>query len=247
VFADPSLLDAIVLDQPAPCQDGDAGGSASSAAPEAVEGVLGESAADAKSAAIEPPLTTTGETTDAPLLQPAEAAVAAPHLRWLARSRVLSEERGHHPLACCCFHGGGFGPIQPATVPQEHDAPEGATRAASPEIQEVRENWGAALPRDVGGRDARALELARTPWTAAFEVGDDVEDDEEAVACNTLERGLAWACRAFDELILPTTSVSFPCASNLFPVFSVLPGGVAHLRLVRGRPLRRLVGGERAR
>jgi hypothetical protein len=131
VFADPSLLDAIVLDQPAPCQDGDAGGSASSAAPEAVEGVLGESAADAKSAAIEPPLTTTGETTDAPLLQPAEAAVAAPHLRWLARSRVLSEERGHHPLACCCFHGGGFGPIQPATVPQEHDAPEGATRAAS--------------------------------------------------------------------------------------------------------------------
>jgi hypothetical protein len=26
---------------------------------------------------------------------------------------------------------------------------------------------------------------------------------------NTLERGLNWACRAFDEMILPATSVSF--------------------------------------
>jgi hypothetical protein len=44
---------------------------------------------------------------------------------------------------------------------------------------------------------------------ASFKAGDDTEDDEEVAACNTLERGLEWAHRAFDELILPTTSVSF--------------------------------------
>jgi chromosome segregation ATPase len=36
----------------------------------------------------------------------------------------------------------------------------------------------------------------------------DSEGDEEAAARHTLERGMTWACRAFDELILPTTSVS---------------------------------------
>jgi hypothetical protein len=43
----------------------------------------------------------------------------------------------------------------------------------------------------------------------AFESGDDAEDDEEVVARNTLERGLEWARCAFDELILPATSVIF--------------------------------------
>jgi hypothetical protein len=57
--------------------------------------------------------------------------------------------------------------------------------------------------------EARILELACAPWVAAFEAGDDTEDDEEAAACNTLERGLSWAHHAFDELILPVTSVSF--------------------------------------
>jgi hypothetical protein len=43
----------------------------------------------------------------------------------------------------------------------------------------------------------------------AFEAGDDTEDNEEVAARNTLERGLAWARRSFDELILLVTSVSF--------------------------------------
>jgi hypothetical protein len=55
----------------------------------------------------------------------------------------------------------------------------------------------------------QVLELACAPWAAALEVGDDIEYVEEDVACNTLEHGLAWACHAFDELILPSTSVSF--------------------------------------
>jgi hypothetical protein len=57
--------------------------------------------------------------------------------------------------------------------------------------------------------EAQALELSRAPWTAAFEVGEDAKDDEEAATCNTLERGLVWARHTFDELILLMTLVSF--------------------------------------
>jgi hypothetical protein len=60
VFTHPSLLDAIMSGPLAPRQDGDASGSASSTAQEAVEGVLGEFGVDAESAAIAPPLPTAG-------------------------------------------------------------------------------------------------------------------------------------------------------------------------------------------
>jgi hypothetical protein len=99
-------------------------------------------------------------------------------------------------------------PSQPAAASQEHDAPEGTTRAASQEIQEVEEGSGAALLQGATGGESQALELARTPWVVAFETDDDTKDDEEAATINTLERRLAWARRAFDELILPATSVS---------------------------------------
>jgi hypothetical protein len=46
-------------------------------------------------------------------------------------------------------------------------------------------------------------------WAATSGLGVNSEDDEEVATRNTLERGLSWACRAFDELILPATSVSF--------------------------------------
>jgi hypothetical protein len=83
------------------------------------------------------------------------------------------------------------------------------TRSASAEIQEVEEDSGAALPQGVGSGEAQTLELARVPWVTDFKVGDDAKDDEEAAACNILERGLAWARRAFDDSVLPVTSVSF--------------------------------------
>jgi hypothetical protein len=35
------------------------------------------------------------------------------------------------------------------------------------------------------------------------------KDDEKVAVHNTLERGMNWARRAFDELILPATTVSF--------------------------------------
>jgi hypothetical protein len=69
-------------------------------------GVLSESAADAKSAAIEPP-TTTGETTDAPLLQPIEPAVAAPTPSVAGAVEGVVRGAGPPPPACCCRRGRG--------------------------------------------------------------------------------------------------------------------------------------------
>jgi hypothetical protein len=63
------------------------------------------------------------------------------------------------------------------------------------------------------------LELACTSWSATSELGDDVENDEEVAARNTLECRLNWAHRTFDELILPTTLVSL---SRLELVSSIL-------------------------
>jgi hypothetical protein len=75
------------------------------------------------------------------------------------------------------------------------------------------EGSGAALPWNAGGDDAQILDLAHVPWATAIKVGDNTEDDEESVARNTLEHGLAWAHHAFDKLILPATLVSFLCTT----------------------------------
>jgi hypothetical protein len=106
---------------------------------------------------------------------------------------------------------------------------------------------GVALSQGAASGEAEALELARTPWAAAFKVGDSTEDDEEAEVCNTLERGLAWARRTFDDLILLVTSVSFLAWVTCFFDFLVLPRSVTHSCIARGRPLRHQVGGEHAR
>jgi hypothetical protein len=82
------------------------------------------------------------------------------------------------------------------------------TRAASPEIQEAEE-MGTSLSQGAVGGEARTLELACASWEATSGLGVDSEDNEEVAARNTLERGMTWARRAFDELILLATSVSF--------------------------------------
>jgi hypothetical protein len=100
-------------------------------------------------------------------------------------------------------------PSEPTTAPQEHVTPEGTTRAASPETQEAEEDRGTALLQGTTSGEAQTLELSCTPWATAFESGDDTKDDEEVAVHSTLECGLEWARRAFDELILPATSVCF--------------------------------------
>jgi hypothetical protein len=62
---------------------------------------------------------------------------------------------------------------KPLVPPQERDAPEGATRTTSPEIQETGEGSGTAQPQDAEDGDARILDLAHFSWAAAFEAGDN--------------------------------------------------------------------------
>jgi hypothetical protein len=81
-------------------------------------------------------------------------------------------------------------------------------RAITPEIQVVEET-GASLSQGATGGDARTHKLACSSWATIAGLDADFKDDEEAEACHTLECGMTWAHRAFDELILPATSVSF--------------------------------------
>jgi hypothetical protein len=94
-----------------------------------------------------------------------------------------------------------------ATVVQESAVPETMTRATTPEIQEAEET-GASLSQGAVGGEAQTLELECTSWAATSGLDADSEGDEEAAARHTLERGMTWARWAFDELILPATSVN---------------------------------------
>jgi hypothetical protein len=98
---------------------------------------------------------------------------------------------------------------EPTAALQEHVSPKDTTRTASPEILEAEEGAGAALLQGTERGEAQALRLTRTSWASTSITGDDTEDGEEVAAHNTLERGLDWVRCAFDELILPATSVSF--------------------------------------
>jgi hypothetical protein len=247
MFADLSILDTITSTASALCQDEGAGVSVPPAAPEAAEGVLGESSDGTESVVIMPLPTSDGEGMGASLSEPAEAVTIVPTASVIGAAKgVVGGAKPSSPRPAATVVEEVLVPSQPSVAPRERDALKGVTRAASPKIQEAEMNSSTALLQGAGSGETQILELASTPWAATFEAGDDTEDDEEAAACNTLERRLVWARRAFGELILPATSVSFLAWVTCFSDFPVLPRTVAHLRLVRGRPSRRLVGGERA-
>jgi hypothetical protein len=104
---------------------------------------------------------------------------------------------------------------EPAAVVQALAIPETVARAIAPEIQ-VAEETGASLSQGAAGGDARILELACSSWATTTGLDADSKDDEEATARHTLECGMTWACRAFDELILSATSVSFLVKGSFF-------------------------------
>jgi hypothetical protein len=160
MFADPSVLDAIASVLPVPCEDEGAGGSVPPAAPEAAEGVVRDLIAGTESVVIEPPLTPAGESTDAPLLQAAKAAVDAPTPLVIgAVEGVIGGAGPSSSQPATATTEEVLVPSQPAAAPQERDALEGTTRAAShqerdalegtaratsPKIQEAR--WTRARP-----------------------------------------------------------------------------------------------------
>jgi hypothetical protein len=210
MFAKTLILDTITSVTSALRQYDGAGSSAAPAAPEAAVEVPEESAAGTESVVDVSPSSPAGEGTSLSLPQPAEAVAAAPTTAVVDVAEGLVGRVGPSlPRAVTAAVEEVLVSSQLAAAPQERTAPEGTTRAAAPEIQETEEGMSAALFQGAASGEAQSLELACTPWVAAFEAGDDVEDDEEAAMCNTLERGLAWARLAFDELILPAKSVSF--------------------------------------
>jgi hypothetical protein len=102
-----------------------------------------------------------------------------------------------------------------AAVVQEFAVPETVDRATTLEIQVAEETRG-SLSQGATGGDARTLELTCFSWATTTGLDADSEDDEEAAARHTSERGMTWARRAFDELILPATLVSFLVKNSFF-------------------------------
>jgi hypothetical protein len=210
MFAEPSILETIASVSRALHQYERAGGFAPLAASEAVEAIPEEPAAGMESVTVvsAPPPTSEGQEVSLPqtgeAADPTVAAAAAG-----ATESVVGEAGSSLPRSVAVGADEVVVPDEPAAALQERVAPEVTARAASPEIQEAEEGAGVALLQGAAGGEAQTLELAYTSWAATSESGDDTEDDEEVAARNTPERGLNWARRAFDELILPATSVSF--------------------------------------
>jgi hypothetical protein len=103
---------------------------------------------------------------------------------------------------------------EPTAVVRESAAPEMMTRGASQEIQEDEEIM-VSQSQDAAGGEAQTLDLACASWAATIGLDANSEDDEEVVLHHTLESGMTWARRVFDEFILPATSVSLPVKDYL--------------------------------
>jgi hypothetical protein len=210
MFAEPSILETITSVASVLRQYEGSGGSAPPAAPEAVEGASEDSTAVAESAVVVSVPSPTREDQGASVPQPAETVASVPTVAVAdVAEGVVGEAGPSSPRPVDAATEEVLVPGEPAAASQERVAPKGTTRAASPEIQGAEEGTGAALLQGAVSGEARTLELVCTPWVAAFESSDDTEDDEEVATRNTLERGLEWACRVFDELIFPATFVSF--------------------------------------
>jgi hypothetical protein len=210
MFVEPSILDTIASVASALRQYEGVGGSAPPAVSEVAERVLKESTAGTKSVVVVSAPSPAWEGTSASLPDPVEAAATAPAATVVDVAEDVVKGAGpSSPRPVTAVAEEVLVSSEPVAAPQEHDAPEGTTRATSLEIQEVEEGTGATLSLGAASGEAQALELACTPWEAAFEADDDAKDDKEVAVCNTLERGLEWAHRSFDKLILPSTLVSF--------------------------------------
>jgi hypothetical protein len=144
-----------------------------------VEGVLGDFAAGTESAAIAPPLQTTGVIVDVPLFQTVEAAVTAPTPSMVGAVEEVVEvvvSSSVQPTAAVEEEEGASEMSQPAAVLQERHAPEGMARSTSSEIQDVesprahpcREMSEVVTPESLislASHGWRPLRSATTSWT----------------------------------------------------------------------------------
>jgi hypothetical protein len=218
ILAEPTIMEPVASVSKALQEYKYAGGftpTATADAADAAHEVPAASTEPAADASAPPPI---GESREASLPQPVEAAETTAAVAGTDASEVVvGEARSLSRLAClpslsrdshaCRASPKTRMPAEPAAVVQERVSPEATTRAASPEIQEAEET-GTSLSQGAAGGEARALELACTSWAATPGLGDDSEDNEEVAERSALERGVNWVCHAFDELILPATSVS---------------------------------------
>jgi hypothetical protein len=188
-----------------------AGGFAPAVAADVADAVLVTPAAHVEPTADvpTPPPVNEGRVASPP--QSAEAAKAPASVAEAGAAEAVVGEEGSsspRPVAAEAEGVETRVPNELTTVVQESTAPETMTGATSLEIREAEE-IGASLSQDAVGGVAQTLELVCTSWAANSRLDVDSKDDEEAAARNTQERGMTWARRAFDELILPATSVSF--------------------------------------
>jgi hypothetical protein len=210
ILAEPLILETIASISQALHQYERAGGFDPPAASEAAEAAAKVSAicTDSVADAPAPPPTSEGQEVSFP--QPAGAAEPTTTAVAAGVAEGVVGEAGSSPSRLVTAGVDEvLVPDEPAATLQKGVAPEDMTRAASLEIQKAEEGAGVTLLQGAASGEAQTLELACTSWAATFECGDDAEDDEEVAARNTLERGLNWARRAFDESILPTALVSF--------------------------------------
>jgi hypothetical protein len=143
--------------------------------------------------------------TPAPVAKPVSVEAVVGEEGTLSPGRVAIEVEG---VNACVLD-------KPADVAQELAAPEAAARATTSEIR-VAEVTGASLSQGAACCEARTLDLACASWAATYGLDADSEDDKETAAHHTLERGMTWARRAFDVLILTATSVSFLVKDSFF-------------------------------
>jgi hypothetical protein len=210
MFATPSILETIVSVSQALHQYECAGGFAPRAVYEVAKAVpeVPEAGTESTADVSTPPPTSEGHEASLPRLAEAVETTTTAATTSTAEGIV----GGHCRRTTRSVAAGANEvrvPDDPAAAHEERVAPEDTTRTASPEILEAEEGAGAALLQGTERGEAQALRLTRTSWASTSITGDDTEDGEEVAAHNTLERGLDWVCCAFDELILPATSVSF--------------------------------------
>jgi hypothetical protein len=185
MFTVPLIIDTIASVSKALQEYKHAGGFAPAVAAEVTDATLEVPGVSMEPTANAPAPPPASESREASLPQPAEAAKATAATATTGVAEAVVGEAGSSPPRLVAAEANEVrAHDEPAATTQEQATPEGTTRAAFLEIQEVEET-GASLSQGAASGEVRGLELACTPWATVFRSGDESEDDEEVAARNT--------------------------------------------------------------